>query len=181
MVCPAPPLSIRHEGSTQFPTPVDFRLLLDCCPPAVFLYKMGDLSFTSTPSRSDLSVTSGDEESDSSSPRKMLRKATVKTTDAASLSAPLPPREAIPLPWYSWREVPQWPPASDCRNSLSLWYDTSDCSPSSHPISGLKGWWKPSQSTWDKMPLTSHGFPVPQLNTPLSRRQMMSWPRFTLL
>lgn len=99
MVCPAPPLRIKHEGSMQFSTPADCRLLFDCCLPAVSLYKMGDLSFTSTPSRCDLSMTSGDEESDSSSPQNMLRKATVKTTRAASLSAPLPTSAAVLFAW----------------------------------------------------------------------------------
>lgn len=138
-----------------FSTLVDCHLLSACCLLVIYLYKMGNLSFTFTPSMSGLSMTFNDEEKDSSGPTKHAKKriATIKTTHATFLWAPLTLWEAMSLPWYSWSEMPQYLPAPECRNSLALWYDPQLPPPT--PASRLKDRWKPSSSTRNKMLLTS--------------------------
>lgn len=111
-----PPLSIKHKNLAQFSTHVDCHLLSDCCLLAISLYKMGSHSITSTPSMSDLSTASNEEEvAESLGPAKPTEEsaATVKTTCAASQLAPLLLREGMPPLRYPWGEVTQCSPAPE--------------------------------------------------------------------
>lgn len=116
----SPPLSRKYEGLTQFSTPGDCHLLSDCCLPTISLYKMDNLSFTSTPSMSDFSTASIDEEAASSNPMKHAKgsAATVKTAHVTSHQLYFCCRR---LHLHSGTlEVPQCLPAPEDGNSLVL-------------------------------------------------------------
>lgn len=107
-------------------TPIDCHLLFDCGWLAIALYKMGNHSFTSAPSMSDLSMTSDDEETDSSSSIKHSKQSLVslKTTWTTSQLVRLPLQETIPadtalsLEWSA--SMPLW---SCGRSFFMLQYD----------------------------------------------------------
>ena len=87
----SPSPSIKDEGLTKFSTLVGCHLLSYYCLPALSLYKMDNISITSSSSMSDFSTASDEEEADSLGPTKPIEvnMATVKMVHTATLLAPL--------------------------------------------------------------------------------------------
>lgn len=90
-------------------------------PPAMSLYKMGNLSICLiSPQHSIMR-----RQTAQSKPAEESM-TTVKTTRATSPSVPLlpwEPWEPTPPLWYPWNEVLQCPPAPEGRKSFTVWYD----------------------------------------------------------
>lgn len=119
-----PPPSIKDEGLTKFSTLVGCHLLSYYCLPALSLYKMDNISITSSSFMSGLSMASDEEEADSLGPTKPIEvnMAIVKTVHIASLLAPLPHRSL-----HLWSEVLQSPHAPEGQIHCGMIH--SCCSP----------------------------------------------------